>query len=144
MSFGESVRTTKRVLYRIEDPTMRFWFRVYSPHRSRWGTYSAAQKRKLPHDHAATVFEDFCRTRFPGSQRYWEGDVELDLVAPDPDHDKGLLVAEVKWQRLTGAGRKRTLHELEGRWSRCSLRTRHPAVRFEVFDAGFLVAPGRP
>src|SRR5665811_1992189 len=36
LPFGESVRSTKKTLYRIQDPTIRFWFRVYSPHRSRW------------------------------------------------------------------------------------------------------------
>ena len=104
LPFGESVRSSKKVLYRIQDPATRFWFRVYSPHRSLWRTYTPAQKRKLIHDHAATVFEDHCRERFPGAQRYWESGVELDLVAPDPDNDKGLLVAEVKWRPLFARG----------------------------------------
>ena len=85
LPFGESVRSTKKILYRIADPTMRFWFRVYSPHQTLWRTYAAEQKRKLIHDHAATVFEDFCRARFSGAQRYWERGVELDFVAPDPE-----------------------------------------------------------
>ena len=63
LPFGESVRTTKKILYRIQDPPMRFWFRVFSPHQSRWRTYATAEKRKLIHDHAATVFEDVCRAR---------------------------------------------------------------------------------
>jgi len=138
LPFGESARSTKRTLYRIEDPSMRFWFRVFSPHQTRWRTYTAAQKRDLIHDHAATVFEDFCRARFPAAQRYWEKDIEFDLVAPDPDVAKRLLVAEVKWRRLTAAERKDALRQLEDKWSRCSLRGRHPDVRFEVLDAGVL------
>ena len=132
------MRSTKKVLYRIQDPTLRFWYRVYSPHRSLWRTYAAAQKRKLIHDHAATVFEDHCRARFPGSQRYWERDVELDLVAPDPDNRNRLLVAEVKWRRLLVAERRNVLRHLESKWSRCSLGKRHSQVRFEVLDAGAL------
>lgn len=31
LPFGESVRSTKRVLYRIKDPVLRFWFQIYSP-----------------------------------------------------------------------------------------------------------------
>ena len=85
---------------------MRFWFRVFSPHQSRWRTYATAEKRKLIHDHAAAAFEDVCRARFPGAQRYWEGNVELNLVAPDQDDRKRLLVAEVKWRRLTVAERQ--------------------------------------
>ena len=138
LPFGETVRTTKRVLYRIQDPTMRFWFRVYSPHQSRWRTYAATEKRKLIHDHAATVFEDVCWARFPGAQRYWEGNVELDLVAPDPDHRQRLLVAELKWRHLTVVERKNVLSQLESKWSRCSLRAIHRSVRFDVFDAGIL------
>ncbi len=138
LPFGESVRSTKKILYRIQDPTMRFWFRVYSPHRSRWRTYAATEKRTLIHDHAATVFEDVCRARFPGAQRYWEANVELDLVAPDPDDRRRLLVAEVKWRRLTVAERKNVLRQLESKWSHCSLRARHRNVRFEVLDAGSL------
>lgn len=38
LPFGESVRSTRKTLYRIQDPTMRFWFRVFSPHQSRWRT----------------------------------------------------------------------------------------------------------
>jgi len=138
LPFGESVRSTKRTLYRIQDPTMRFWFRVYSPHQSRWRTYAAEEKRQLIHDHAATVFEDVCRARVPGAQRFWEGHVELDLVAPDPDDRHRLLVAEVKWRRLTVAERRTVLRQLESKWSRCSLRARHRKVRFDVLDAGVL------
>jgi AAA+ ATPase superfamily predicted ATPase len=138
LPFGESVRSTKRTLYRIQDPTMRFWFRVFSPHQSRWRTYAATEKRKLIQDHAATVFEDVCRARFPDARRYWEGTVELDLVAPDPDDRRRLLVAELKWRRLTVAERKNVLRQLESKWWHCSLRARHRNVRFDVFDAGVL------
>lgn len=138
LPFGESVRSTKKVLYRIQDPATRFWFRVYSPHQSRWRSYSPAEKRKLIRDHAATVFEDVCRTRYPGARRYWESNVELDLVAPDPDDPRRVLVAEVKWRRLSAAERRQLLGQLEAKWARCSLNARHPRVRFEVFDAGVL------
>ena len=138
LPFGESIRSTRKVLYRIQDPTIRFWFRVFSPHQSRWRTYPATEKRKLIHDHAATVFEDVCRSGFPGAARYWESDMELDLVAPDPDDRRRLLVAEVKWRRLTTAERKNVLRQLESKWSRCSLQAHHPKVRFDVIDARVL------
>jgi len=138
LPFGESVRSTKKTLYRIQDPALRFWFRVYSPHQTLWRTYSTDEKRKLVHDHAATVFEDLCRTRFPGAQRYWERDVELDLVAPDPDDRKGLLVAEIKWRRMSGRERANALRQLQTKWTRCSLHERNSRVRFEVLDATFL------
>lgn len=138
LPFGESTRSTKKVLYRIQDPALRFWFRVFSPHQSLWRTYSASERRKLIHDHAATVFEEHCRARFPGARRHWEAEVELDLVAPDPVDQKRLLVAEVKWRRVSEAERRGLLRQLEARWERCSLRARHPRVRFEVLDASIL------
>ena len=138
LPYGESVRSTKRTLYRIQDPAMRFWFSVFSPHQSRWRTYEDSIKRRLIHEHASTVFEDFCRARFPGSQRYWERNLELDLVAPDPENTEGLLVAEVKWRRLSAAQRRKVLRQLTGKWERCTLQARHPQVRFEVLDASIL------
>ena len=120
---------------------MRFWFRVYSPHQTLWRTYTAEQKRKLIHDHAATVFEDSCRARFPAAQRYWERNIEFDLVAPDPEDRRRLLVAEVKWRHLSAPERKNALRQLERKWAQCSLSTRHPRVRFDLLDAGILADP---
>lgn len=135
LPFGQSVRTTKRTLYRLADPTLRFWFRVYSPHRSRWRTYGAAQKQKLLEDHASTVFEDQLRARWPGSSRYWEADVELDLVREDED---GLVVSEVKWATLGKAEKQARTTELEQRFRRTSLGQKHVRPRFEVLDASAL------
>ncbi len=97
-----------------------------------------AQRQALVRAHASTVFEDYCRARFPGAGRYWEGRVELDLVAPDPDDPKGLRVAEVKWRRLSVVERDTVRRDLESRWERCALRARHPRVRFDVLDASIL------
>jgi hypothetical protein len=139
LPFGESLRSTKRILYRIQDPSLRFWFRVYSPQQSLWRTLPPTQRAKLVHEHAATVFEDFCRLRYPGAQRYWEGDVEFDWVAPDPGKPKGLVVAEVKCRKLTAAERANVLRQLQGKWSRCHLAKKYVEVRFEVMDAEVLV-----
>lgn len=135
LPWGQSVRTTKRILYRVGDPATRFWFAVYSPHRSRWRSYPEAERRKLIHDHASTVFEDHCRARFPGAQRFWQGDLELDLIAPDPEDPRGVVVGEVKWRKLSAAERKRVMGELEAKWERSPLRALHPRARLIVLDA---------
>jgi AAA+ ATPase superfamily predicted ATPase len=140
LPFGESVRTTKRTLYRLGDPTLRFWFQVYSPHRSRWRTYGKAEKQKLLEDHASTVFEDQMRARWPGSSRYWEADVELDLVREEPH---GLVVSEVKWAVLTKGERAATLAKLEERFGRTALGRKSAKARFEVLDASELRALSR-
>jgi uncharacterized protein len=135
LPFGESVRTTKKVLYRIADPSIRFWFRVYSPHQSRWMHYSAEEKQRLIHDHASTVFEDVCRSQYPGAARYWEKDLEIDIVAQDPSDAKTLVVAEVKWRKLSAAERRQVHAQLEVKWQQSALSRKHAKVRFEVLDA---------
>lgn len=145
LPYGENARSTKRSQYRIQDPALRFWFRVYSPHRSRWRTYSAEQKQRLLHEHASTVFEDYCRGLFPDAARYWEGDLEIDLVRSNPrgQPERGVIVSEVKWRRLSTSERKRLLKQLEEKWLRSTLRQRHPNARFEVLDASVLGKPQR-
>ncbi len=134
LPFGESVRTTKRTLYRLADPTLRFWFHVYSPHRSRWRSYSAAEKTKRLEDHASTVFEDQVRALCPGSSRYWEADVELDLVR---EEDR-LVVSEVKWATLAQTQKKSMALQLEARFRRTALGQKYPRARFEVLDGSAL------
>ena len=135
LPYGESSRTSKRTLYRIQDPALRFWFSVYSPHRSLWQTYPRAKKNLLIHGHAATVFEDWCRSLHSGAHRYWEKSLEIDLVCPDPKDPARLLVGEVKWKRLTKSAQADILRGLREKWSRSALVARHPDARFEIFDA---------
>lgn len=132
LPFGESVRSTKRTLYRVAGPTLRFWFHVYSPHRTRWRTYGKAEKEKLLEDHASTVFEDQLRKLWPGSARYWEAALELDLVR---EEKAGLVVAEVKWATLTKGEHQSLRQRLEARFRESTLREKHARVRFEVLDA---------
>ena len=64
--------------------------------------------------------------------------MEFDIVAPDPEDTKGLLVAEVKWKKLSASERRCVQSDLEAKWSRCALALKHPKVRFEVLDASLL------
>ncbi len=135
LPFGESVRTTKRTLYRLVDPMLRFWFRVYSPHRTRWATYGLAERQKLLEDHASTVFEEQLRARRPGAARYWEGSLELDLVCEEA---AGLVVSEIKWGTLSRAARAAATAALEARFRQTALAAKHQRVRFEVLDSSAL------
>jgi hypothetical protein len=127
--FGESSRSA-----------LRFWFRVYSPHRTRWQHYSKAEKLKLLHDHASTVFEDFCRQQHAGASRYWEGDLEFDFVRTER-HGQGresAVVSEVKWKQLTASERSQLEKHLTATWQRCGLHGRYKDVAFEVLGADVL------
>lgn len=138
---GQSERNPKNVLYSIADPSLRFWYQVFSPHRSRWGSYSAAEKNRLLIQHASTVFEDHVRSRFPDGGRYWEKTGEFDLVRPAKRGTaprQGVIVSEVKFRSLSITERPRLLRELRSRWLKTEASRRWPARRFEVIDALFL------
>ena len=134
--FGESTRNMRKTLYRIHDPTLRFWFRVFSPHRSRWHQYGASEKAKLIHDHASTVFEDYCRNQHPGAARYWEGALEFDFLRSD--HQGQVVVSEVKWKKSSLADKNRILKELEEKWRQSTLFDKYQKVEFELIDASIL------
>ncbi len=112
--FGASRRGSKRTLYRIADPFLRFWFRCVEPNRSRLGarqleTVERDIAREVDH-HVASVWKDLARTSVPfldihggrwgTARRWWGADtarrpLEMDVVAEDPEGR--LLVGEVKW-----------------------------------------------
>lgn len=136
--FGESARSTKKTRYRIHDPTLRFWFRVYSPHRTRWHRYEPAEKARLLHEHAATVFEDHCRGQHPDAARYWEANLEFDFVRLAKPGQ--VIVTEVKWRLLTAAERAKTKEAMKEKWSKSVLSSKYSSVEFEVLDAEVLKA----
>jgi AAA+ ATPase superfamily predicted ATPase len=113
--FGASPRDSKRSLYRIGDPFLRFWFRFVEPNRSR---LEARQGPAVLHEvirqwpaHVAGVWEDLVRASIPrtryfnrswGVARAWWGPgtdrapLEVDIVAESAD-GATLLVGEVEW-----------------------------------------------
>ncbi len=127
--FGQS----KGGIYAIRDSVLRFWFKVCSPHHSRWPQYSKEAKLQLIRTFASQIFESHCREFFRGSQRYWEGDLEFDAVVP-ATHEAPLRVVEAKFGLLTAKERASCLKELSGSWGRCKLASRHLNPQFEVFD----------
>jgi AAA+ ATPase superfamily predicted ATPase len=113
--FGESTRSSRRTLYRIADPLLRFWFRFVEPNRSRLAARQVAAVQSdvengMVH-HVASVWEDLARAAVPrlrvgggnwGQASRWWGagldrrPLEVDVVAESAAGDR-LLVGEVKW-----------------------------------------------
>jgi AAA+ ATPase superfamily predicted ATPase len=132
--FGEPHRGSKRTLYRINDPFLRFWFRFVEPNRSRLEARQldvvAGEIAAAMGHHVGGVWEDLARRSVPamrlrnagwGPARRWWGagldrkPLEIDLVAEDAE-EKRLLVGEVKWASPhTG---RRILADLEQKVSR--------------------------
>lgn len=132
LPFGESSRTTKKVLYRINDPALAFFYGVFLPLRSQWAALDAKRKNEFFNQHAARQWELYCRSQYPGSGRYWEGSIEIDVVAPL--HDQEYLVAECKWQDLSKAEEAGLLERLKERFYRTSLAGRLKKTVFRIFS----------
>jgi len=113
--FGAPARGSKRTLYRIADPFLRFWFRFVEPNRSRLVArrFEEIQREIAPSlaHHVASVWEDLARdsvqrldlhaTQWGPASRWWGagldgGPLEVDVVAESVD-GRRVLVGEVKW-----------------------------------------------
>jgi DNA-binding transcriptional ArsR family regulator len=132
LPYGESTRSTKKVLYRVHDPSLSFYYGVVLPNRHRWPALSDAERRELTEGHVSRQWEVFCRSRFPGSARYWEGAVELDVVAPLTGGRT--VVAECKWSAPDSKQRSVLLASLRERYFRSSLSRRLGEVEFRVLS----------
>ena len=138
--FGESPRSSKKALYGVADPSLSFYFGTYLSNRQRWVSLPAQQKSALIGLHASRQFEAWCRKSWPGSSRYWEGKIELDLVAFDPA-SKRLLVAECKWRILDAAQERGLINKLKLDFAGTKLARKYKNVDFRIFskkDLGFL------
>jgi len=111
--FGEDEKKTRRALYRLNDPFLRFFFRFVLPHESSLsqGVMREAMRRwqhECRHFFAA-CWEDLCRAAVPWMQRWesphgvasawWHGgekQAEVDIVSVSLDR-KSLLLGECKW-----------------------------------------------
>jgi uncharacterized protein len=153
--FGAAERGSKRTLYRIADPFLRYWFRFVQPDRSRLEARQlAAVEREVaarfPH-HAGEIWEELARASVPAlggfgktwkpASRWWGSGLdrrplEIDLVAESEDGE-ALLVGEVKW--TAAADPARVFKELERKIENLPF-----AAGREVFPALWLksTAPG--
>jgi len=121
--FDASPRSSKRTLYRIADPFLRYWFRFVQPHRSRLEARQIAGveteiSSRFGH-HVGEVWEELARAGVPRQElfgrtwgpagRWWGSGLdrrplEVDLVAESAEKD-AVLVGEVKWASPRDVGR---------------------------------------
>lgn len=121
--FGSSLRTSKRTLYRVSDPFLRYWFRFVEPNRSRLEArqlevVESEISQRFSH-HVGEIWEELARASVQNLSRFgktwgpasrWWGagldrrPLEVDLVAESTD-GKSLLLGEVKWATPRNAGR---------------------------------------
>ncbi|MBI5486007.1 MAG: ATP-binding protein [Deltaproteobacteria bacterium] len=129
--FGESERTTRRTLYRIDDPFLAFHFRFVQPARSLLGmghtAAVAAGIRTQLAGHVGAIWETLARRSVPAlrvagaawgpASRWWaaasSAGPELDVVAESLD-GRRVLVGEAKWSTRR-ADVRRSLESLRAR-----------------------------
>ncbi len=132
LPFGESARTTKKVVYTCHDPALAFYYGVFLPLRSRWSEMTLKERARALNLHVSRQWESFCRQVHPGSGRYWEGDVEIDLVWRRSEGRH--LIAECKWVDLSHAQEQVLLTDLQLRWARTALSRKITRTDFRIFS----------
>jgi AAA+ ATPase superfamily predicted ATPase len=135
LPFGESPRNSKRTLYRIADYALRFWYQVYSPHRTRWYLYGRAQKLNLIKTHAGGVLEDEFRKQYPDACPYWEGEkLEFDSVRFDPNDLKRVIISEIKLGKTSAQESKALESAIELKFKDSLLGVKNSVSKIEVLS----------
>lgn len=118
--YGEHTRSSKRGLYKINDPFLNFWFTFVIPHKSRLESGLAGEvwndiKTRF-NSFVSREWEEQCRRRtafleadgkrFLSASRWWgignnKKLLELDVVADSTD-GSAILIGEVKWSETIG------------------------------------------
>lgn len=101
---------SQRVLYRLADPYLRFWFRFVSPHQSflqlgkATTVWEAENAPKLDEFVARTTWEDVCK---------WSSSPVGERVLTDLRRkaEKLPLSESVQWVVASRSGFERALHE---------------------------------
>jgi hypothetical protein len=150
--FKVSQQSSKKTLYRIDDPFLAFWFRYVEPNRSRLeaGKIQAVARgieKDLP-VHRGEIWEALVRRSVPrlsidgrewgAANRWWGGGLdkkplELDVVAESAD-GKALLVGEVKWT-VDARELDRARYDLHKKMERLPLSGGHDRVIERIFAA---------
>lgn len=113
--FGSQENHSKRTLYKIHDPFVKFWFDIVASRRSTFAQTTSVNRKKWlklnMHYFFSNAWEELCRQAVPlitqdwigkphfgQASRYWHGknESEWDIIADSVEKD-GLLIGEAKW-----------------------------------------------
>ncbi|MCE2984066.1 MAG: ATP-binding protein [Parachlamydia sp.] len=112
--FGADEKNSKKTLYKIKDPFIRFWFRVVASQRSFLAQARAEQRlhylEEFIHPLFSIAWEELCRSAAPHlsvwdnklfkpASRYWhKSEPEFDILTETLD-GKILFIGEAKWTK---------------------------------------------
>lgn len=117
--FGSHEHQSKKALYKIKDPFLRFWFEIVAPQRSFLAQSLSSSRHKMLKENLPPLFaitwEELSRLTVPFLSQYWKEDEftfgeagrywhgkgpEWDIVA-ESQNNKFLFVGEAKWIEKT-------------------------------------------
>jgi AAA+ ATPase superfamily predicted ATPase len=132
VAFGSDEVNSKKTLYKIGDPFLRFWFNIVAPRKSAFSQVSLAVRYQWTKEALPSLFslawEELCRiaipllsqdweTIFEPAKRYWEGQsFEWDILSHSVDK-AWFLIGEAKWTETKPSAQwiHKTLRELRSK-----------------------------
>lgn len=132
LSYQYTEVNSKKSLYKIKDPFLRFWFEIVAPRRSYFAQASPVQRKAFVKEHLhpliSEVWEELCRICLPNlthawgrpsnpGRRYWETKgAEWDILSDSLDGEV-LVIGEAKWLQKTPSSSwvHKTLDELKSK-----------------------------
>ncbi len=130
--YGVQEQNSKRALYKIKDPFLRFWFEVVASHRSMLAQITPVNRKKMLVNVLPTIYanmwEELARNAVPwlsqmwGEEhygqagRYWHGNnPEWDILAETYDQSV-LFIGKAKWtKKNSSTWIHETLNELKAK-----------------------------
>jgi len=110
--YGADPQNSKKTLYKIKDPFLRFWFKIVASRRSLFSQVSTVVRHQWLKEGLpglfATAWEDLCRLSIPifsenwealyePAGRFWQGQgPEWDILSQSLD-ERHFLIGEAKW-----------------------------------------------
>jgi hypothetical protein len=130
--YGTDPENSKKTLYKIKDPFLRFWFKVVASRRSLFSQVSTSVRHQWLKEGLpglfATTWEELCRSAVPilsekwetiyeHAGRFWQGQgPEWDVLSQSPD-GRHFLIGEVKWTEKKPSAQwvQKTIEELKNK-----------------------------
>jgi AAA+ ATPase superfamily predicted ATPase len=148
--FGTDPESSKRTLYKIKDPFLRFWFKIVASKRSLFSQVSTSiryqwLKEGLP-SLFATTWEELCRSKIPmlsekwetiyePASRFWQGQgPECDILSQSLD-GRHLLIGEAKWSEKKSSVQwvQKAIQELKNKGIPPIKRHPHAQIHYVLF-----------
>jgi AAA+ ATPase superfamily predicted ATPase len=147
--FGEDEHNSKKSLYKINDPFLRFWFKVVSPQRSFLTQAKSLQRqnylKKTIQPLFSVTWEDLCRSAIfslaPGNKdfnpagRYWhKSEAEWDVLTESIDRQT-IFIGEAKWYHkpTTAASIHETIEQLKNKGLPPFIKPHHKHFYYGLF-----------